>query len=163
MNNPSSPSIASSGLALLVFILICLAVQLVGGYFTTSNLDGFYANLQKPEWTPPGKVIGIVWSILYLAMAIAAWLVWRKTGWKSLPVALFLTQLFFNFWWTMLFFQFHSPFWALVDIGFLWLMILLTIFSYYPHSMLAFGLMIPYLAWVSFASFLNYTIWRMNP
>lgn len=121
----------------------------------------WYRELQKPSWTPPGWVFGPVWSILYLMMAAAAWLVWRKAG-LSTALALFLVQLALNALWSYLFFGVQRPDLAFIDILALWAMILATIISFWKITPLAGALLIPYIVWVSFASALNGTIWAMN-
>lgn len=123
--------------------------------------DQWYRELAKPTWTPPGWVFGPVWSILYLMMAASAWLVWRKAG-VSAALGLFLVQLALNALWSYLFFGLHRPDLAFIDILVLWAMIIATIVSFWKTMPLAGGLLVPYLAWVSFASVLNGTIWAMN-
>ncbi len=123
--------------------------------------DEWYRELHKPSWTPPGWVFGPVWSIVYLMMAAAAWLVWRKAG-ISTALALFLVQLALNALWSYLFFGVQRPDLAFIDILALWAMILATIISFWKVSPLSGALLIPYIVWVSFASALNGTIWAMN-
>lgn len=123
--------------------------------------DDWYANLDKPAWTPPGWVFGPVWTTLYLMMSVAAWLVWRRDGWRK-PMFLYLLQLSLNAAWTPLFFGLRAPGWALLDIIALWITVLLTLRSFYRFSKPAGWLLVPYLGWISFASFLNYTLWRLQ-
>jgi benzodiazapine receptor len=126
--------------------------------------DEWYQNLKKPGWNPPNKLFAPVWSALYLLMAAAAWLVWRGYGFSLaiLPLALYVVQLLLNASWTWTFFGLHRPGAALADIILLWVFILVTLTLFWQFEPLAGALLIPYLAWVSFAAYLNWTIWRMN-
>ncbi|MHB1038308.1 MAG: TspO/MBR family protein [Pirellulales bacterium] len=121
----------------------------------------FNGLLTKPSWTPPGWLFGPVWSVLYLSMAVAAWLVWRK-GNAVMPLALFAVQLTFNAAWSWLFFGLHSPGMAFIDIVLLWAAIVATTIVFWRRSLVAGLLFVPYLAWVSFAGVLNFGIWRLN-
>lgn len=125
----------------------------------------WYASLQKPSWNPPGWLFGPVWTLLYVLMAVAAWQVWRRGGFKAnrVPLACFLVQLALNAAWTPLFFGLHQPGWAFVDITLLWLAIVFTLVAFWRAHRVSAWLLAPYLAWVSFASILNFTLWRMNP
>lgn len=151
-------------LGLVVFVAICFAASAVGGLVTRPEIPNWYAGLAKPSWTPPGWVFGPVWSVLYLAMAIAAWLVWRQGGLRHArgPLALFAAQLLLNVAWSWLFFGLHSPGAALIDIGLLWVAIAATTIAFWRRSALAGILFVPYLAWVGFAAALNLAIWRLN-
>jgi translocator protein len=126
---------------------------------------GWYASLIKPSWTPPPWVFGPVWSLLYVLMAVAAWLVWREGGWRSQRQALglFLLQWLLNALWTPLFFGLHQPGLACVEIAALWLLILMTLILFWRVKKTAGVLLLPYLAWVTIATALNFTIWRLNP
>jgi translocator protein len=126
--------------------------------------DEWYRQLNKPTWNPPNSIFAPVWTVLYLLMAIAAWLVWRRYGIEGalIPLILFVVQLLLNAAWTWLFFGLHRPFGALVDILILWLAILATLIWFWQLEPIAGILLLPYLAWVSFATVLNWTIWRMN-
>jgi translocator protein len=148
-------------LALVVLVILCFAVAGVGGLTTTPNIPNWYASLAKPSWTPPGWVFGPVWSVLYLSMAIAAWLIWQR-GNATVPMIVFGIQLVFNAAWSWLFFGLHSPGVAFVDIILLWVAIVATAVAFWRRSMLAGILFVPYLAWVSFAAVLNFAIWRLN-
>jgi tryptophan-rich sensory protein len=149
---------------LLVWIALCFAAAGLGGWVTTPNIPSWYAQLAKPAWTPPSWVFGPVWGCLYLMMAISAWLVWRQNGIAAarLPIGLFASQLALNSAWSVLFFGLHSPGAAFLDIVLLWAAILATIAAFWHWSCLASLLLLPYLAWVSFAVALNLAIWRMN-
>ena len=117
--------------------------------------------LVKPSWTPPDWVFGPVWSVLYLSMAVAAWLVWRQ-GNAFTPMTLFATQLALNAPWSWLFFGLHSPGAAFIDIVLLWAAIAATTIAFWHRLLVAGLLFVPYLAWVSFAAVLNFGIWRLN-
>ena len=124
----------------------------------------WYASLKKPSWNPPGWIFGPVWTALYTMMAVAAWLIWRRGCWAAQrrPLTLFLVQLALNAAWTPLFFGWHRPRLAFADIVLLWLAILATLVAFRPVSRAAAWLLAPYLAWVSFATVLNLTLWRLN-
>ncbi len=148
-------------LVIILLIVLCFAVAGLGGLATTPNIPNWYAALAKPSWTPPGWLFGPVWSALYLSMAIAAWLVWRK-GNASVPMILFAVQLAFNAAWSWLFFGLQSPGMAFIDIVLLWAAIVATMVVFWQRSPAAGLLFVPYLAWVSFAAVLNWAIWRLN-
>ena len=122
----------------------------------------WYAALMKPAWNPPSWIFGPAWTLLYTLMAVAAWLVWKRVGF-SRPLAFYFVQLALNAAWTPIFFGAHQLGWALMEIILLWIMILLTLLSFRRVTPTAGWLFVPYLAWVSFASFLNLTLWRLNP
>lgn len=148
-------------IALLIWIAISFVPALIGSNFMPAE---WYVHLRKPPWTPPGYLFGPVWSFLYLSMGVAAWLVWRRGGYGAAPVALtlFLIQLVFNGFWSWLFFGLHRPGLAFADIAVLWCFILVTLLAFWRQSAFAGILMMPYLLWVSFASVLNFSIWRLN-
>lgn len=151
-------------LGLLGWLALCFAVAALGARASISA-SSFYAELTRPTWAPPGSVFGPVWSALYLMMAIAAWLVWRERGWSGArgALTLFLVQLAANALWSWLFFAWRKGAWASAEIVVLWALILATVVSFWRIRPLAGVLLLPYLAWVSFATFLCITIWRMNP
>jgi tryptophan-rich sensory protein len=144
--------------SLLAWVALCFAAS-IGGIFV--SVDGWYAGLAKPSWNPPGWVFGPVWTLLYALMAVAVWLVWRRVGWR-LPVYLFLAQWALNAVWTPLFFGMHRIGLALADITLLWVALAATLVAFWRVRPAAGMLLIPYLAWVSFAGVLNGTIWTMN-
>jgi translocator protein len=152
------------GIGLAVSVAICFGAAGLGSLLTTPSLGSWYATLQKPAWTPPNWIFGPMWSALYLAMAIAAWLVWRAAGFSGFkPVlSLFAVQLALNVCWSAIFFTLHRPGLAFAEIVLLWLMILLTVVAFRPLSRTAAWLMAPYLVWVGFAAALNFAIWRLN-
>jgi tryptophan-rich sensory protein len=149
---------------LLLFIAVCLGVAGAGAIFTTNSVSDWYPMLQKPSWTPPSWLFGPVWTLLYLMMAVAAWLVWRKWGLDGVGVALglFALQLALNAAWSPLFFGLRNPLAGLLDIVPLWVAILATLLSFWKISPIAGLLMVPYWLWVSFATALNFAIWRLN-
>lgn len=154
----------STWLALGASIAICFAAAGIGSLFTNPEIGGWYARIAKPSWTPPNRVFGPVWSVLYLMMAVAAWLVWKERGFDgaATPLALFGVQLLFNTLWSILFFGMHRIGFALADIILLWCAILATLLAFWRVSTVAGALMIPYLMWVTYAALLNYSIWRLN-
>lgn len=148
--------------ALIASLAICFSAAALGSLATTTNIVNWYAGLAKPSWNPPNWIFGPVWTFLYLSMAVAAWLVWRKDGLWQWPLALFAIQLALNAAWSWLFFGFHMPGAAIFEVVVLWLAILATTIAFWPKSLAAGILMLPYLGWVGFASVLNFTIWRLN-
>ena len=152
------------GLMLVVFLVICFGAASIGSLFTSSSVDTWYAQLKKPTFNPPKWIFGPVWSVLYFLMAVSAWLVWRNAGWKEGGAALllFLGQLALNVAWSGVFFGLRQPGMALLVIFSLLATIIATAVAFLPFSRTAFWLMTPYAAWVSFASLLNFAIWRLN-
>lgn len=149
-------------LVLAGFILLCLAVGSIGGFATQDSIDSWYRTLAKPWWNPPDWVFAPVWTLLFIMMGIAAWLVW-KTGDRLGPaMALFGLQLVFNLLWSLIFFGLRSPGLALIEVVFLWGSVLLTMLAFFGRQRVAGWLFVPYLAWVSFAAILNFAIWRLN-
>jgi tryptophan-rich sensory protein len=152
------------GIGLVASFAATFAAAAVGSRSTMSSVNGWYADLRKPNWVPSGRTIGLVWSTLYVLMAIAGWLVWREQGLDAwLPLALFGLQLALNALWSVLFFGRRKPGTAFVEIWLLWAAILATLVSFWTVSPLAGLLLVPYLAWVTFAGNLNRVVWRMNP
>lgn len=157
------PPARGKSLSMLSALLVVTFAASAVGIF--SPPDDWYAGLAKPSWNPPNWVFGPVWSTLYLLMAIAAWLVWRRWGTRygRLPLALYLAQLSCNAIWSPLFFGLHQIGWALVDLAVLWILVAATTAAFWERHRLAGMLMMPYLAWISFAGVLNYQLWRLNP
>ncbi len=156
-----SPSISKfrQSVALAGFILITFCAPLL----SLGSMPGeWYAALNKPSWNPPAWLFGPAWTLLYTLMAVAAWLVWKRVGF-SRPLALYFVQLALNAAWTPIFFGAHQLGWALIEILVMWIMILLTLLSFRRVNPTAGWLFLPYLAWVSFATYLNFTLWRLNP
>ncbi len=142
-------------------VLLCFAAAGMGSALTNLSVETWYAALRKPSFNPPNWMFGPVWTALYLMMAIAAWLVWRRAGWDA-ALTLFFAQLALNVVWSGLFFGMRSPGAAFAEIVLLWFAILLTTLAFAAVSTAAAALMLPYLAWVAFAAVLNFSIWRLN-
>lgn len=151
-------------IGLVVFIVVCIGAGALGAIATTPEIEGWYRTIEKPSWNPPDWIFGPVWTTLYVLMAIAAWLVWRPAGFRpaATPLTLFAVQLALNTAWSLIFFGLHQPGWAFAEIVVLWLAIAATTATFFRSSLIAALLMLPYLAWVSFATVLNFTIWRLN-
>ncbi len=150
--------------AWLVFVGICLGAGAIGSAFTASSVKTWYPSLLKPPGTPPAWVFGPVWTILYLLMATAVWLVWRQRGsdGAGAALALFGIQLALNAAWSVVFFRLQQPGAALVEILVLLAAVSITTIRFRIVSPLAFWLMLPYLVWVAYAAYLNLGIWRLN-
>lgn len=150
---------------LIFAIAVAELAGIIGSFFTISAIPNWYAGLVKPSLNPPAWIFGPVWTVLYVLMGVAAFLVW-KNGWQRKDVrtalGVFGVQLLLNAIWSIIFFGFQSPGWALVDIILLWLAIIWTISIFYKISRPAAHLLLPYLFWVSFALYLNYAIWVLN-
>lgn len=145
-----------------------LGVTFVGaaaGAVASVQARDFYGQLVRPGWSPPAWLFGPVWSVLYVLMGVAAWLVWRSGGWSAhaRALGLFLAQLALNASWSWLFFAWHRGAWALIDIAVLWLLIVATTAAFWRARPPAGLLLLPYLLWVSFAAALNFAVWRLNP
>jgi tryptophan-rich sensory protein len=152
-------------IAVLIGILaVCFLEAGIGASITFQSVNGWYRTIQKPAWTPPDWVFSPVWTVLYALMAVAAWLVWRRAGWRAarFPLVLFGLQLVLNVGWSLCFFGFRNPGLAAAEIVVLWLAIAVTTAAFWLHSRAAALLMGPYLAWTSFALVLNVAIWRLN-
>lgn len=152
-------------LALAGFLAVCFAAGALGGWATAGPVLEWYPTLTKPPWNPPSWIFGPVWTTLYVLMAVAAWLVWKKgSGGTNVDLALrlFFVQLALNTAWSFIFFGARSPGLAFVEILFLLAAILLTTGVFLRISQAAGLLMLPYAAWVGFASVLNFTIWQLN-
>jgi translocator protein len=173
---------------LIVSMFVCQMAGFVGAIFTMSKITTWYAAIKKPSFTPPGWVIGLVWTILFFLMGISLYLAWENNfkcrvsdkdkkikGWNRFSeklwigtwreenaILIFALQLFLNILWSVLFFGLQSPGLAFFELIMLWWAILYTIANFYRISKLAAYLLIPYIFWVSFAGFLNFIVWRMN-
>jgi benzodiazapine receptor len=152
---------ASSLLMTIAFGAASFGAAATGAIFRPGD---WYRRLDKPPWRPPDWLFAPVWTMLYASIAMSGWLVWRAAGIEgaALPLAVFALQLLLNAAWTPLFFGLRRPDLALVEIVMLWGSIAATIVLFYPVSAAAAWLLVPYLAWVSFASALNASIWRRN-
>jgi benzodiazapine receptor len=148
-------------LGLVISLALCFGAGWFGSRFEPGN---WYAQLAKPSWNPPNWLFAPVWSTLYAMMAVAAWLVWRRDGLRksAIPLTVFVIQLVLNAAWTWLFFGLHRPALAFAEIVLLWMAILATVVLFWRRHGLAGALMVPYLAWVTFAACLNFALWRLN-
>lgn len=160
----TSMSLKRQLLGLAGWLLLAFAVAALGA-IASVNAASYYGSLVQPSWAPPAWLFGPVWSALYLLMGMAAWLVWRRGGWSNAAVALwlFVIQLALNALWSWLFFAWHQGALAFFDILVLWLVIVTTVVAFWRHRAWAGVLLLPYLAWVSFAGVLCFTVWRLNP
>jgi len=146
-------------------IVICEGVGMIGGRWTGPEIPRWYSTLAKPSFNPPSWIFAPVWTTLYLLMAIAAWLVLNSpsSSARTLGLSLFFFQLALNLAWSWIFFRKHALGAATVEVAVLWLTIGATTLVFAQVSSVAAWLMAPYWAWVTFASILNATIWRLNP
>ncbi len=163
--NQTVASRPRQALGFLAWLALCVATSAIGG-LASVNAGSFYAELARPAWAPPGWLFGPVWSALFLAMAVSAWLVWRvpqESKSRSLALRLFVIQLVANALWSWLFFAWQLGGVALAEVLLLWLLIAATLVAFWRIQWVAGLLLVPYLAWVTFASALNYTLWQLNP
>ena len=152
-------------LKLVVVIAVSEFAGILGSLFTTQSIPTWYAALAKPALNPPNWVFGPVWATLYLLMAIAAFLVWRRGSenkYVKFALCIFCLQLLLNTLWSIVFFGLHAPWWAFVNIVLLWAAIAWTMVAFRKISHTAFYLLVPYLIWVSFAAYLNLAIAILN-
>ena len=147
-------------------VLLCEGAGVVGSVFTRDSLRDWYPTLQKPSFTPPDWMFGPVWTVLYAMMGVSLYLASRQreedAAVETTARVLFAVQLMLNTLWTYIFFGRRSPGWALVEISLLWVAIASTTLSFFRVSRTAALLLLPYLLWTSFATVLNYEIWRLN-
>lgn len=157
--SPSKQVLGFFGWVLLAFLAAAV------GSVASVNAQGFYGQLSLPEWAPPAWIFGPVWSVLYFLMGVAAWLVWRRGGFgkSGMALELFVVQLAANAIWSWLFFMWRLGAWASVEILILWMLVLGTTISFWRVRASAGLLMLPYLAWLTFATALCFVTWRMNP
>jgi translocator protein len=149
----------------IIAIFICESVGIVSGLLTQKETNTWFSTLIKPSWNPPAYLFGPVWTILYLLMGISLALVWKSNAPETQKLRAELTfavQLFLNFMWSILFFSCHSPLMGLICIFLMVVTILMTIGRFARISKVAAWLLVPYLAWVCFATLLNYKIWALN-
>lgn len=147
--------------SLAIWLFVCLGTGWIGSQFVPGEWNG---SLNKPAWTPPNAVFAPVWTALYVMMGIAAWTVWRHRHYRrtTVPLLLFVFQLVLNSLWTYIFFGLHRTGFAFLEISLLWIVLLATLIGFWRVRPAAGVLMIPYIVWVSFASALNFEIWRLN-
>ena len=148
---------------LIISIFICLFAGFIGSNFTSPAIPTWYATLQKPTFAPPNWVFFPVWTALFILMGISLFLIWQKEDKKvKTAIYIFAGQLVLNVLWSVAFFGLRSPIAGLMEIIILWIAILATIMSFVKISRTAAYLLIPYILWVSFAAFLNFSIWGLN-
>ncbi len=150
---------------LVIAIFVSEFAGIIGSVFTMPSITGWYAGIVKPAINPPAWIFGPVWTTLFVFMGIAAFLVWKKGLERQdvkIALSIFAGQLVLNTLWSIIFFGLHSPGGALIEIVFLWLAILATIIAFAKISKPAAWLLLPYILWVSFAGYLNYSLWILN-
>jgi benzodiazapine receptor len=150
---------------LILCLIVCQLAGFVGSLFTSPRIPAWYASLNKPSFTPPNWVFSPVWISLFVIMGISLFLVWQKTlrhPYVRVALLWFVVQLALNMLWSIIFFGLKSPFFAFIEIIFLWIAILITIIRSFRVSRLPGVLLIPYILWVSFAAVLNFSIWNLN-
>jgi benzodiazapine receptor len=153
---------ADSWVPLLGFIAASFLAAMTGSFFRPGE---WYERLNKPSWRPSNRLFAPVWTVLYVMIAVSGWLVWREVGFAgaALPLTVYALQLVLNAAWTPLFFGLHRPDLGFFDIVLVWLSIVATIVLFIPIHVGAGLLLVPYLAWVTFATALNFAVWRLNP
>lgn len=149
----------------LLIPLFAIAVSSLGSYFTSNAVNSWYLAIKKPSFTPPGSVIGAVWTVIFILATISVLIVWNKFDhnayfWKIIGV--FIVNGFLNILWSYLFFYKHSMYLAIWEAGILCLSVLVLIFLIWPLSAMAASLLVPYSAWVAFATYLTYTLYYLN-
>lgn len=152
-------------LGLVGWLALCF-VTAGAGAVASANAPSFYAALVQPPWSPPGWLFGPVWTVLFTLMAVAAWLVWRAAvppPDRRRALGLFVVQLVANALWSWLFFAWQKGGWAFAEVIVFWLLIAATCAAFWRIRPLAGALLLPYLAWVAFASYLNWVLWQANP
>lgn len=146
------------------WILLVGMVAGSGALITQPQIDGWYARLIQPSFTPPNWVFGPVWTALYLMMAVAVWHVAEQPSRREneFAIGMFLCQLTANFFWTLFFFEWHLLAISLLTLCTLWVLVATTLFAFWQRSKPAALLLVPYLAWITFAFALNAEVWRLN-
>lgn len=150
--------------ALCLFLIAAFTAAAIGGAATAQSVSTWYPELVKPAWNPPAWIFGPVWTLLYLAMGVAAWRLWLRgsTPEVSAALRLFFVQLALNTLWSVLFFGLRHPGFACAEVVLLWLCLVWMQIKCARLDRIAAWLWVPYLAWVSFASVLNATVWWLN-
>jgi tryptophan-rich sensory protein len=158
------PSVSRQIVGLLGWLLLSFAAAAIGAV-ASAGAGAFYEQLVRPSWAPPGWLFAPVWTVLYAFMGVAAWLIWRAHGFKEgrTALGLFVAQLGANALWTWVYFAWHQGALAFAEIMLLWCLIAATAASFRRLNALAAALLLPYLAWVTFASALTFATWRLNP
>lgn len=150
---------------LIISVCVCQLAGLIGSLATFSAIPTWFVTLKKPSFSPPNWLFGPVWTILYTLMGVSLFLVWQKRGTDKMvwpAIIIFLVHLGVNALWSIIFFGLKNPGWAFLEIIVLWLMIVISMILFYRIDKVACWLLLPYLLWVSFASVLNYSIWKLN-
>lgn len=157
-------STSQQWLGLLFSLLLVFAAAAAGG-LASASAGSFFMELDRPLWAPPAWLFGPAWTVLYLLMGVASWLVWRKGGFSDARLALTLygVQLVLNGLWTWLFFVMRSGSLAFIEIIILWILILATLIAFWRKNKLAGLMLVPYLIWVAYASALTFSLWQRNP
>jgi tryptophan-rich sensory protein len=162
------PPLPLQVIALVFLLALTLGVGALGSAVTLPSIGGWYAGLAKPPFNPPNWVFGPVWTLLYIVMAVAAWLAWRASPGTSLlrgartAFLLYAIQLVLNLLWSVLFFGLRSPGAAVIELPVLIAAVAATALAFRHHSRPAAWLMAPYLAWLTYALVLNVSIWELN-
>lgn len=148
---------------LLISFVIAFLPGIIGSVFTFSKITTWYANINKPFFTPPNFIFGPVWTILYITLGISLYLIWNKVGTlKNKFILIFFVQLILNALWTILFFGFNYLLLSYVEILILIIFVIINIFTFYKISKLSSLMLLPYLIWISFASFLTLFVFLLN-
>lgn len=147
---------------LAIFLGLCFVAASTGGIFRPGD---WYARLNKPSWNPPDWLFAPAWAVLFLMIAVSGWRAWEATGPGEalVPMAVYGLQLALNALWSPLFFGLKRMDWAFYELVVFWLAIAANIAVFAMVDTVAALLLVPYLAWVTFAGYLNLTLWRMNP
>ena len=161
---PHTPSLARQAVGLVAALALTYVAAAVGG-LATVDAPAFYAQLDRPPWAPPAWLFGPAWAVLYTLMAIAAWWVWRAVGWPRARPALgvYAAQLLANALWSWLFFAWRHGAWAFAGALALWALAAATLVVFWRVHRPACWLLLPYLAWVSYATALTWSVWQRNP
>lgn len=167
MNHRDRSSEPAGWLALAGWIALCLGAGGIGG-IASANAGDFYGALARPSWAPPAWLFGPVWTLLYILMGVAAWLVWRvRTGGSAAArkrgLTLFVVQLLLNALWTWLFFHWRLGAWAFAEIVVLWLLVVAAAAAFFRVRKMAGWMLVPYLLWLTYAGALTWAVWRSNP
>ena len=154
----------SRWLPLGLFLFLAFLTGIIGALATATSVHTWYAALAKPDWTPPNWLFAPVWTLLYIAMAVATWRVWRDGPplEAGRTFRLYSAQLGLNALWSILFFALHLPGWALIDILALWLILIRVLARYRTLDRTAAWLWTPYVLWVTYAVLLNSSLWQLN-
>ena len=148
-------------ISLGLILLVTFAASGIGGFVTSSFKEPWYSEIVLPTFNPPSWVFGPVWTILYILMSVAIWVIWNNSLNKKI-LQVYFVHLFFNAIWSIIFFGFHQILFALIDLGIILIFIIWLMKIYYQINKISFVLMIPYLLWSSYALILNTTIFYLN-